>query len=72
MFEWSIQHAWIIALLPFLAFGLIGLFLHKWPKISAYLSHSKYFRVLCTGGYYWGGMFVAGEAITYEAAVKNG
>ncbi|HWP97272.1 MAG TPA: NADH-quinone oxidoreductase subunit L [Syntrophomonadaceae bacterium] len=30
--------AWMIPLLPFLAFALIGLWLHRWPKISAGLS----------------------------------
>lgn len=30
--------AWIIPFLPFLAFALIGLFLHRWPKISAAVS----------------------------------
>ncbi|NLB88692.1 MAG: NADH-quinone oxidoreductase subunit L [Syntrophomonadaceae bacterium] len=70
MFEWSIQHAWIIALLPFLAFGLIGLFLHKWPKISAYLSIACISVSFVLAVIIGGGMFVAGEAITYEAAVK--
>lgn len=70
MFEWSIQHAWIIALLPFLAFGLIGLFLHKWPKISAYLSIASISVSFVLAVIIGGGMFVAGEAITYEAAVK--
>lgn len=70
MFEWSIQHAWIIALLPFLAFGLIGLFLHRWPKISAYLSIGSIFVSFVLALIIGVGMFVAGEAITYEAAVK--
>ncbi|HCF70910.1 MAG TPA: NADH-quinone oxidoreductase subunit L [Syntrophomonas sp.] len=28
-------HAWLIPLLPFLVFAMIGLILHRWPKVSA-------------------------------------
>ncbi|HZK43535.1 MAG TPA: NADH-quinone oxidoreductase subunit L [Syntrophomonadaceae bacterium] len=70
MFEWTIQHAWIIALLPFLAFGLIGLFLHKWPKISAFLSIASIAISFVLAVIIAGGMFITGEAITYEAAVR--
>lgn len=38
MFAWSLELAWLIVLLPFAAFALIGLFLHRWPRLSAYLS----------------------------------
>jgi NADH-quinone oxidoreductase subunit L len=38
MMETSVQYAWIIAILPFIAFALIGLFLHRWPRLSAALS----------------------------------
>jgi NADH-quinone oxidoreductase subunit L len=34
LLSWS----WVIPFLPFLAFALIGLFLHRWPKISAAVS----------------------------------
>lgn len=33
-----LQNAWLIPFLPFLAFAIIGLFLHCWPKGSAALS----------------------------------
>ncbi len=36
--KWMLENAWLIALLPFLSFAVIGLYLHRWPKISAYLS----------------------------------
>lgn len=38
MFEWTVQFAWLIVALPLAAFALIGLFLHRWPKLSASLS----------------------------------
>lgn len=38
MFAWSLELAWLIVLLPFAAFALIGLFLHRWPRLSASLS----------------------------------
>jgi NADH-quinone oxidoreductase subunit L len=38
MIPTSLQYAWIIAIPPFIAFALIGLFLHRWPKLSAALS----------------------------------
>ncbi len=38
MYEFILPNAWLIPALPFLAFALIGLFLHRWPKISAGLS----------------------------------
>jgi len=38
MLETSVQYAWIIAVLPFIAFALIGLFLHRWPYFSAAIS----------------------------------
>lgn len=38
MIETSVQYAWVIAALPFIAFALIGLFLHRWPRLSAALS----------------------------------
>ncbi|HZJ85070.1 MAG TPA: NADH-quinone oxidoreductase subunit L [Syntrophomonadaceae bacterium] len=70
MFVWSIQHAWLIALLPFVAFALIGLFSHKWPKISAYLSIAAIFVSFLMATIIAGGTFLAGEAINYEVAVK--
>ncbi|MBP1760474.1 MAG: proton-translocating NADH-quinone oxidoreductase, chain [Firmicutes bacterium] len=33
-----LQNAWLIPFLPFLTFALIGLFMHRWPKLSAALS----------------------------------
>jgi len=30
-----LQGAWLIPVLPFLAFVIIGLFLHRWPKLAA-------------------------------------
>ena len=39
-----LQIAWIIPVLPFLAFAGIGLILHRWPKLSAGLS------ILAIGG----------------------
>ncbi|MGR6835461.1 NADH-quinone oxidoreductase subunit L [Syntrophomonas erecta] len=70
MLQSAIQHAWIIALLPFLAFGLIGLFLHRWPKLSAALSIiaiavSFITSVLVAKGVLW-----AGGDFSYEMAVK--
>ncbi len=38
MYEFILPNAWLIPALPFLAFALIGLFLHRWPKVSAGLS----------------------------------
>lgn len=38
MFEFILPNAWLIPFLPILAFILIGLFLHRWPKVSAALS----------------------------------
>lgn len=38
MFAWSLELAWLIVLLPFAAFALIGLFLHRWPRLSASVS----------------------------------
>lgn len=33
-----LSHTWLIPFLPFLAFALIGLLCHRWPKFSALLS----------------------------------
>ncbi|HWQ76878.1 MAG TPA: NADH-quinone oxidoreductase subunit L [Syntrophomonas sp.] len=33
-----LHNAWLIPFLPFLAFALIGLLLHRWPKLSAAFS----------------------------------
>lgn len=33
-----LTHTWLIPFLPFLAFALIGLLFHRWPKFSAFLS----------------------------------
>ncbi|HNX92169.1 MAG TPA: NADH-quinone oxidoreductase subunit L, partial [Syntrophomonas sp.] len=33
-----LPNAWLIPFLPFLAFALIGLFIHRWPKLSAAFS----------------------------------
>ncbi len=38
MYEFILPNAWLIAFLPFLASALIGLFLHRWPNLSAGLS----------------------------------
>lgn len=38
MFAWSLELAWLIVLLPFASFAMIGLFLHRWPRLSASLS----------------------------------
>lgn len=38
MFEFILPNAWLIPLLPVLAFAMIGLFLHRWPKIAAAVS----------------------------------
>ena len=35
-----ISNAWLIPVMPFLAFALIGLLLHRWPKMSAVVSIS--------------------------------
>lgn len=40
MYEFILPNAWLIPLLPFLAFAIIGLFLHRWPKVSAGVSIS--------------------------------
>jgi len=40
MYEFILPNAWLIPLLPFLAFAMIGLFLHRWPKVSAGVSIS--------------------------------
>lgn len=34
----SLQNAWLIPILPFLAFALIGLLVHRWPRVAAGLS----------------------------------
>lgn len=62
--------SWVIPFLPFLAFALIGLFLHRWPKISAALS------ILAIGvglilSILISMIVFAGEAgFTYEVAVR--
>ncbi|CFX28994.1 NADH-plastoquinone oxidoreductase, chain 5 [Syntrophomonas zehnderi OL-4] len=62
--------SWVIPFLPFLAFALIGLFLHRWPKISAALS------ILSIGvglilSILISMIVFAGEAgFTYEVAVR--
>lgn len=64
--SWS----WVIPFLPFLAFALIGLFLHRWPKLSAAVS------ILAVGV---AGMlsvmvatavFSAGPGTVYESAAR--
>lgn len=38
MLEFSLHNAWLIPLLPLLAFALIGLAMHRWPSVSAMIS----------------------------------
>ncbi len=38
MYEFILPRAWLIPALPAMAFALIGLFLHRWPRASAGLS----------------------------------
>lgn len=70
MYEWSLQYAWIIPLLPLLVFGLIGIFLHRWPQLSAMTS-------IIAVGISWImsaaiaiGMVTAGRVPGYELAVR--
>lgn len=70
MFAWSVQNAWLIALLPFMAFAIIGLFLHRWPKISAYFSIVTIFVSFILAVIIGGTIFWTGDAINYEAAVR--
>lgn len=65
-----LQNAWLIPFLPFLAFALIGLFMHRWPRLSAAFSIvmiavSFVFSVMAALV-----VFGNAEGVVYEAAVR--
>ncbi|MBO8159480.1 NADH-quinone oxidoreductase subunit L [Thermosyntropha sp.] len=70
MFEWVLQHAWLIALIPFLAFAFIGLFLYRWPKVSAGISLFSIGIGLIMSLILLKGMANLGVSPDYEAAVS--
>ncbi|NLJ72648.1 MAG: NADH-quinone oxidoreductase subunit L [Syntrophomonadaceae bacterium] len=70
MFAFALENAWLIALLPFIAFAVIGLFLHKWPKISAYFSIFAISVSFVFAAIIGGRVFFTGEAVNYEVAVR--
>ncbi|MDD2619597.1 MAG: NADH-quinone oxidoreductase subunit L [Syntrophomonadaceae bacterium] len=68
--KWILEYAWLIAFLPFLAFAIIGLYLHRWPKISAYLSIASIgiSSLLALGTAF--AVFSTKEGVVYEAAMR--
>jgi len=70
MTSWTIQHAWLIGLLPFISFALIGLFLHRWPRVSAGFSIISVAISFVMALSIAGQMFVLGEPLSYETAYR--
>ncbi|MDD3269526.1 MAG: NADH-quinone oxidoreductase subunit L [Syntrophomonadaceae bacterium] len=68
--KFFLENAWLIALLPFLSFAIIGLYLHRWPKISACLSIVSIgiSLVLALGTAF--AVFATKEGVVYEAAMR--
>lgn len=68
--KWMLENAWLIALLPFLSFAVIGLYLHRWPRISAYLSIAStgISSFLALGVAF--AVFSTKAGVVYEAAVR--
>ncbi|MEN6325353.1 MAG: NADH-quinone oxidoreductase subunit L, partial [Syntrophomonas sp.] len=68
-FKWMLENAWLIALLPFLSFAVIGLYLHRRPKISAYLSIASIgaSAFLALGVAF--AVFSTKQGVVYEAAM---
>jgi NADH-quinone oxidoreductase subunit L len=70
MIETSIQYAWIIAVLPFIAFALIGLYLHRWPHLSAAISILAVAISFVISFLVNLAVFTSEEGYVYEAAVR--
>lgn len=68
MFDWTLQHIWLIPLIPLAAFALIGLFLHRFPRLSAGVSIISIALGLVMAVIILAGMFKAGEPLNYEVA----
>ncbi|MDD3890371.1 MAG: NADH-quinone oxidoreductase subunit L [Syntrophomonadaceae bacterium] len=70
MFEFILPNAWLIPLVPVLAFALIGLFLHRWPKISAALSIFSIAIAFILALVIAGGVFSAPAGTVYEFSTR--
>lgn len=66
MFEWTLQHIWLIPLMPLLVFALIGLFFYKWPRISAAISIISIATGLALSVITLIGMLKGGQPLHYE------
>lgn len=69
MFEWTVQFAWLIVLLPLAAFAVIGLFLHRWPRLSASLSILAISLSFVLSVMVAAQVFTSAANFSYEAAV---
>lgn len=70
MYEFILPNAWLIPFLPFIAFALIALLFHRWPKLSAGISIISIGVSLVLSLFIAGAVFSQAGGAVYEFSTR--